>query len=205
METDNPYLKNIEAYKRLGKRYLQSTKNCSSRTKDFVELVEPKGKILDVGCAGGRHSKIFTKKGFDVTGIDAIDCFLKEAQKNAPEAKFLKMDIRDIKLPPQSFAGIWANAVLLHVRKNDIKKVLKNFYRLLKKDGKLFVGVRRGRGEEYTKDIFSENETRFFVLYYKYEMEKLLKNSGFKIISSKIQKDEVKKNIEWIIMIATKR
>lgn len=61
-------------------------------------ILEPNSNILDMACGAGRHSIIFAKKGFNVTGIDLSENLLSEAIKIALkeklDIKFIKSDIR---------------------------------------------------------------------------------------------------------------
>ena len=154
---------------------------------------------MDVGCAGGRDSKKFIREGFEVIGIDLVDNFLGWAKRNVPRAKFVKMDLRNLKFPKKYFDGIWANAILLHIDKKDIPKVLKELYRVLKIKGKLHIRVKRGKGIKYKKEKLSKGEKRLFTYFFKYELENFVRKAGFKIISSKIFPDESgRKNVKWI-------
>jgi SAM-dependent methyltransferase len=60
------------------------------------------GKVLDLACGPGRHSILFARKGFDVTGIDLSDNLLKVAESSAKKEKlkieFIKADLRNIQL-----------------------------------------------------------------------------------------------------------
>src|SRR3989339_248169 len=129
------YINTINIYRQLGKKYLKDIKNGEPKTiSDFLNQLKPKSLILDVGCAGGRDAKIFTKAEHQVIGIDIVEEFLKEAKKNVPKAKFKKMDLMNLKFPDNNFDAIWAMAVLLHFSKTDGKKIIKSFYERLKPD-----------------------------------------------------------------------
>ncbi len=60
--------------------------------------LEPCSNILDMACGAGRHSILFAKQGFNVTGIDLSENLLSEAIKIASKEKlhikFIKSDIR---------------------------------------------------------------------------------------------------------------
>src|SRR3989339_875346 len=190
------YINTINIYRQLGKKYLKDIKNGEPKTiSDFLNQLKPKSLILDVGCAGGRDAKIFTKAEHQVIGIDIVEEFLKEAKKNVPKAKFKKMDLMNLKFPDNNFDAIWAMAVLLHFSKTDGKKIIKSFYEILK----------RGGGEKNVKEKLSNNQNRYFVFYYKYEIEKILKDCSFKIIESSIITERLgRKNVQWISVIAQK-
>jgi 2-polyprenyl-3-methyl-5-hydroxy-6-metoxy-1,4-benzoquinol methylase len=61
-----------------------------------------KGKVLDLACGPGRHSILFARRGFDVTGIDLSDNLLRVAESSARKEKldvrFIKSDIRKVEL-----------------------------------------------------------------------------------------------------------
>ena len=207
METPKDvYKRTIRIYKKLGKRYTEAIKD--ARVKEFPEFVSllPKGgRVLDVGCAAGRDSKRFVQKGFRVIGIDLVDSFLKDARENVPQAKFIKMDLLNLKFPQNYFDAIWANAVLLHIMKKDVPKALKEFYKILKPRGKLHIRVKRGRGIKYRKEELSSGEKRLFVCFSKDELERFVEEAGFKIIISRIFPDELRrKDVKWISLWAEK-
>jgi ubiquinone/menaquinone biosynthesis C-methylase UbiE len=204
-EKDN-YKKTIEVYEKLGKKYIKDIKDLTPvEFSDFVKLLPRKSKVLDVGCAAGRDSKKFLQKGFKVTGIDLVSSFLKEAKRNVPGAKFIKMDIRKLKLPKDYFDAIWASAILLHLKKKDIPKILKGFYRVLRPGGKLHIRVKKGKGSGYKKDKLSSGEKRLFTYFSKDELERLVKKADFKIITSRVFPDESgRKDVKWISVWAEK-
>lgn len=196
----------LEAYKRLGRCYTDNTFMIDiPELPEFIKLLSEDGKVLDVGCAGGRDAGKFSKAGFDVTGIDVIDVFLAEAAKNAPQAKFVKMDLLDLKFPDDFFDAIWAHAVLLHLERKNIPRAIKEFYRVLKTGGKIHIAVKKGRDSGWEADKLVGGEKRFFTYFSKKEIENYVKKAGFKIISSKITFDPTgRKNVKWIIIWAEK-
>ncbi len=153
--------KTKETYESLGRAYLDSIKNVDIEGFfEFIKTLPEGGRVLDVGCAGGRDSKRFAQNGFEVVGIDLADEFLKEAKKNVPEAKFLKMDLRELDFPENYFDAIWAVAVLLHIRKESILETLNGFRKILKSKGKLFITVKRGRRAKYVREKLPGDKQR---------------------------------------------
>ena len=190
----SPYESNRRVYNKLGKKYLDGIKNTiSTRRLLFSKLFKSGDRILDVGCAGGRDSKFFIKKGLNVTGIDFSTVLLNFARKEVPQATFKKMNLLNLNFKKETFNGIWANAVLHHLKRKDVPKVLGRLYKVLKQNGTLHLTVKKGAGEEYAKENLSYGEKRFFTYFSKAEMEKLLKAQGFKITFSKVIPDEHKR------------
>jgi len=198
--TSDRYKETLEFYRRLDEKYARFRENVAPKEIfEFIKLLPKKGKILDVGCCGGRDSEIFSQKGFKVIGIDISEPFLKVAKKKVPKAKFIKMNLLKLKFPKDYFDAIWAHAVLLHIKRKDIPKVLKNFYRILKPGGILHITVKKGRGVTSQKEEFAADKRRMFVYFTKKEMEDFVKKAGFKVIASRFLPDLFgRKDIKWI-------
>lgn len=163
----------------------------------FVKLVNPKGKILDVGCAAGRDTKILNDLGFEVVGADLSEKLLAVAEKKNPSIKFVLADIRKLPFPDENFAGVWANAVFHHLEKKDMIPALKELFRVLKKDGVLFLSTKSGRGVWKGKDQLSVGMEREFTLLSHSELGGLLKTVGFKKLSLETKKD-LTRDIYWL-------
>ncbi|HDM05712.1 MAG TPA: class I SAM-dependent methyltransferase [Candidatus Aenigmarchaeota archaeon] len=96
-------------------------------------------KILDVGCGSGFDSIRFAKSGAEVVGIDISKKMLKLAKKRCKKVK-IKFYIRDMEntgFPSESFDIVTAIFVVAY--KKNLRKVLKEFFRVLKPGGKLLL------------------------------------------------------------------
>lgn len=201
MENNN-YKKTIEAYQALGKRYIENAANINLHAlEDFMKLLPKGGRVLDAGCFGGRDSKKFADAGFEVTGIDLADVFIEEARKYVPQAKFMKMDILEMNFEESYFDGVLAQAVLLHLERSDVPRALKNFWRVLKPAGKIYVGVKEGKGFEMAADKeLAAGYKRYFTYFKKEEMETYMREAGFKIKFCEFAPDYVGRDKKWIII-----
>ncbi len=136
--TKKVYQNTIKVYDKLGENYLRKIAKVIPVARiGFLKNLPKGADILDVGCAGGRDAKEFVKRGFAVTGIDLSGIFIKIAKKEVPKARFLKMNVLDLKFSKESFDAIWAQAVLLHLDRKDVPKTMKSFYTILRKGGLL--------------------------------------------------------------------
>lgn len=74
-----------------GEVYLSGYKNWDKIEKDAMKFVS--GKVLDIGCGGGRHSLYLQKKGFNVTGIDNSPLAIKVSRlRGLKKAKTLPIE-----------------------------------------------------------------------------------------------------------------
>jgi ubiquinone/menaquinone biosynthesis C-methylase UbiE len=151
------------------------------------------GKVLDLGCGSGRASELFHQKGFEVTGIDFSDKMLGFARSKVSGVKFLKMDMRELKFPSESFDGIWSSFSLLHIPKKQMAGVLSECFRVLKKCGILFICVSLGKDTEELQDEWLKKGAKMFF----YEMSKdslvrHIKKAGFLLeeVQTKINHEE---------------
>ena len=177
-----------------------------SGTDKFISFLGPGDLVLDVGCGAGVKSKYLANKGLKVIGIDLSDKMIEIARKEVPDAKFLVADINEPLQMDEKFDGIFAQAVLLHISKKDIKTVIHNLINQLKPKGYFYIavkGLKKGQPEE---EIIKENDygyeyKRFFSLYTQEELVGYLTELGMAIVYNEIV---LTGDTEWIQVIAQK-
>ena len=187
------YDTNVEAY--VKKRNKGQTPDFLRLRKKFAEEIGS-GKVLDAGCGHGIHSKYFCDKGVEIVGVDVSESLLRIARENAPKAEFHKMDIRELSFDDNSFDGVWACACLLHLKKSDCKKALREFRRVLKADGLFYSCVKKGDGE-------SSRRERYVKYYQPGEFKELVESQGFKILELVVNR-QYDKEVDWINVFARK-
>ena len=108
---------------------------------------DPPWQILDFGCGPGRDLQTFTRLGHTATGLDGSQRFAEMARADSGcevwQQDFLKLD-----LPAGRFDGIFANAVLFHVPRQELPRVLRQLHATLKPGGVLFSSNPRGDNQE---------------------------------------------------------
>jgi len=104
-------------------------------------------KVLDAGCGEGRNLTYCFKNGFDVFGVDKnpdairfIKLLAKQYRLKNIDARFQVMSLEKILFPTATFDVIICSAVL-HFAKNKVHfdLMIKEFVRLLKPNGKIFI------------------------------------------------------------------
>ncbi|AOX02894.1 methyltransferase type 11 [Moorena producens PAL-8-15-08-1] len=107
------------------------------------------GKILDLGCGPGRDLVAFKDQGHQVIGLDATPAFVKMAQQISG-CEVWQQSFLSLKLPPNSFDGIFANASLIHIPRASMVRVLKDLKRSLVTNGAIVMSMIRGDHEGYS-------------------------------------------------------
>jgi len=175
--------------------------------KKFVSYLPENIRILDAGCAAGRDSSILDQLGCSVTGVDLSMELLKIAKKENSHIEFVKANFLNLPFSDETFGGIWASASLIHFEtKKQFHQALKEFWRVLVKDGILYFSVKMQLSESKTtiaKDSHSK-EGRFTRFFNHEEIQQVLKKAKFNIIESFDRKSTRGKDIKWLVVYAKK-
>jgi hypothetical protein len=82
------------------------------------------------------------------------------------------------------YDGIWANASLLHVPRDDIVTVMQRLYTVLDEEGIMFASFKLGEGEKVIEDPRYDGAKKFYAFYSVPELESIAEGAGFEIIDS---------------------
>ena len=103
--------------------------------------------VLDFGCGPGRDLQTFTRRGHIAVGLDGSERFAQMAREDSG-CEVLQQDFLKLDLPAERFDGVFANAVLFHIPKQELPRVLKQLHGTLKPGGVLFSSNPRGENQE---------------------------------------------------------
>jgi SAM-dependent methyltransferase len=107
----------------------------------------PPFTLLDVGCGPGRDLAAFTAMGHVAIGLEGAEKLAAMARTHSG-CEVLEQDLLALDLPGARFDGIFANAVLFHVPKQEVPRVLRELRAALKPRGVLFSSNPHGNNEE---------------------------------------------------------
>ncbi|QEY62198.1 methyltransferase domain-containing protein [Metapseudomonas lalkuanensis] len=103
--------------------------------------------ILDFGCGPGRDLRTFTRLGHQAIGLDGAESFVVMARADSA-CEVWHQDFLNLDLPAARFDGIFANASLFHVPRQELPRVLRQLCGTLKPGGVLFSSNPRGENDE---------------------------------------------------------
>lgn len=106
-------------------------------------------RILDLGCGPGRDLQYFKSQGHEPTGLDGSPTFCEMARRLSG-CEVLNQNFLALNLPPSSFDGVFANASLFHVPKQELPRVLSELRKALVPEGILFSSNPRGNAEGWS-------------------------------------------------------
>jgi SAM-dependent methyltransferase len=141
----------LSHYNQRAREFWEGTRDhdVSQNVAALLDAIEasPPFELLDFGCGPGRDLKTFRALGHRVTGLEGSPplAAMARTQSGCPvlEQNFLELD-----LPAAHFDGVFANAVLFHIPRQELPRVLRALHAALKPNGVLFSSNPRGAGEE---------------------------------------------------------
>jgi dolichol-phosphate mannosyltransferase len=97
----------------------------------------PGSQLLHAGCGSGQVDAVI-QKSMDITALDISPSALRLYSKNNPRAAAIKHgDILALPFADNSFDGVYNLGVLEHFNREEIQRILAEFYRVLKPGGKV--------------------------------------------------------------------
>ena len=141
----------IAHYERSAEAFWQGTRDhdVSQNVAALLERIQADApySILDLGCGPGRDLATFAARGHVAVGVEGAAKLAAMARANSG-CEVWQQNLLALDLPPQRFDGIFANAVLFHVPRQELPRVLRELHAALNPGGVLFSSNPRGHNEE---------------------------------------------------------
>jgi ubiquinone/menaquinone biosynthesis C-methylase UbiE len=165
--------------------------------KSIEFLKNTSGKVLDLGSGSGRHlTKIKDGKMWLVDFSSEMLRLAREKSilKKIP-AEFVQADLSELPFVNEYFDfGISISALHCLQGSENRKKTIGEFYRVMKKEAEVYVGVWNEKSKRFIRKTKKGNKEhligwtdkgeRYYYLFSEEEIHKMFEEVGFKIISS---------------------
>lgn len=164
---------------------------------DMLDPAMNEGRILDAGCGSGKYSIPLKMRGFDVVSLDisfrALEMLRKSSKTRELEIDIMAANVFQLPFMDDSFDLVWCYGVLQHLLSKERNTAVREFERILKKEGVLFIEVfgkddMRYGGTEVEPDTFSRNSGIIYHYFDRKEIEELLNGFSINIIESHTEK-----------------
>lgn len=157
---------------------------------DFVKFIDQNDIVLDVGCGNGQNAMKAADKAREVIGFDVDADSLNIAKRTAKTIKksgkleFSKASAEEpFKYKGETFNKVLLLGVLEHLA--DRKMTMSEIYRVLKRDGKLIMGVPNSQTSwkiwQRRFGVDSMTDPDHKIEYSKQQIEEMLTMNNFKI------------------------
>lgn len=150
-----------------------------------------KGPLLDFGCGDGLFLKTLLKnqnKKIKIIGVDVSEKTITQAKDTKIYQNLVQSNSQKLPFPNNSFQTIITNCVFEHISQPELKQLVEELNRVLKKDGILIATVATGQFPDFLFFKFFPGYKNFFnkisnhhSLLSKKEWQALFKKSNFKI------------------------
>ena len=116
-----------------------------ARLTAFLALLPPRASILELGCGAGSDTAEMLARGFDVRATDGSPEMAAVASKRLGRTveTLLFHELDEV----EAYDGVWANACLLHVPRDELADILRLIWRALKPAGAFFASYKTGDGD----------------------------------------------------------
>lgn len=103
----------------------------------------PIGTALEIGIGTGKNIPMLLKRGYNIHGIDISEQAISNLKKtySMSNCLFIKSDIRDYLIEPNTYDLIVCSMVLHYIDKHELVDIAAKIQNGLKKNGHLFVSV----------------------------------------------------------------
>jgi SAM-dependent methyltransferase len=164
----------------------------------FIHLLPQNGNVFELGSAEGRDARYLRDRGFSVFCTDVIPRALESLVADG-----FTTSMYDLRAEPQqewinSYDGVFAKAVYLHIPQDIFEKSLDQMSDVLKSGGIFCCTFKLGVGEEMeTGKLGGE---RYFKYYTELELENIFKkHQQYEVIETAVTNDE-----KWIQFLLRK-
>lgn len=140
--------------------------------------------VLDLGCGPGHVTRYLHDTGMPVIGVDISPGMLEEARRLHPGTEFREGDMRSLSRPDASVAAIAAPYSILHIPREEVVGVLREFRRVLAPSGWLYLAFHIGDEVRHLDDWWDQPVDLDFTFFQPGEMEGYLRAADFTVIET---------------------
>ncbi len=193
-------------YNAIAAEYLATRTEDSEDVQLLQELVQrlPEGaKVLDASRGAGVPVTRFLSRFFEVTGVDFAQVQIRFARQSVPQAQFVCQDMTELSFPDHSFDAICFYYAIIHIPRQEHRRLLLNFHRMLRPPGLVLLCM--GAGD--LTDEIDENYLGTRMCWSHYDADtniEMLKECGFNVIWSKIVTDSTDPGSAHLFVLAQK-
>lgn len=120
---------------------------------EFLSLLPPGGRVLDLCCGAGYESGRIRAGGFEAVGLDLSAASLEIARERNPGIPFFQGDMLEDYSHVGPVDGILLSAGLVHIENPDLPLAFARMGAVLRPGGYLAASVREGSGRLDSRSI----------------------------------------------------
>jgi ubiquinone/menaquinone biosynthesis C-methylase UbiE len=199
---DDPSINTRRTYDAIGARFIENARDRAAMNPwlDRFAAALPQGAlVVDVGAGPGMDTADLRQRGLRAMAVDFSLGMLRAGRREFPGLR-VQADARRLPFPTASLSGVWANASLLHLSRDDVRLALTEIRRVLRSPGLFYMSVKQGEGAE-TESI-RYGLPRFFQYWTETELDAALDAAGFAIDARQVYDGP---RAAWLVRLASVR
>ena len=194
----------VQSYNKHVQQYIDGTpQEVSGDAKAWIDQnlaqLAKTAKILELGSAFGRDADYMESQGFTVERTDVTPAFIDYLKEHGHTARVLDVLSDPIGI---GFDMIFANAVLLHLTRDEAKDAIRKIFAALAPGGRFVFSLKMGDGEGWSEEKLGA--PRYFCYWQQDNIEPVLRSAGFSEVSCYTGDDYQGRQLKWLFMTATK-
>jgi SAM-dependent methyltransferase len=147
----------------------------------FAERRRNDGLVLDVGCGPGHVARYLHDRGVDVAGVDLSPQMVEVARRLNPGLRFDVGDMAALDVEDAGLAGLVAFYSIIHIPREGVPGVVREFRRVIRPHGELVLAVHAGTGS-VRRDEFLGQPVPFEATFFERdELVPLVEGAGFRV------------------------
>ena len=149
---------------------------------EFAKSVAGAGEVCELGCGPGQVARYLKDRGVNMRGVDLSLEMIRVATRLNPDIPFQQGDMLSLSVGDDSLAAVVLFYSIIHIKREDVTRVLQEIKRVLTPRGRLFIAFHGGEGELHRDEWYGETVSIDFSLFQGSEMSGYLKAAGFEEI-----------------------
>ncbi|GAA2113192.1 class I SAM-dependent methyltransferase [Nocardioides bigeumensis] len=175
--------------------------------EEFAGDLGPGARVLEVGSGPGWDAELLEAAGLSVRRTDITPAFVRRLREAGHEADVLDpltddlTDPRTKHVEGTGYDGVWADASLLHVRREDLPTVLAKLAAATRAGGHLFLAVKEGDGARFSTHGHV-GAPRHFTFWREGPLREALTEAGWRV--DRMDKNGDHTGQDWLVVRAVR-
>jgi SAM-dependent methyltransferase len=199
---DDPSRTTRDTYDAIGARFIENARDRAAMIPwldRFAASLPTAALVLDVGAGPGMDTADLRQRGLRAIGLDFSIGMLHAGMREFPGPR-VQGDARRLPFASAAVSGVWANASLLHLSRDDARGALDEIRRVLGAPGLLYLSLKQGAGSETESTRYGM--PRFFQYWSGVELDAALAAAGFRIEDARVNDTP---RGAWVVRLASLR